>query len=70
MTGFFSLELAGAFSNEIDAARAHDMVSIKISGLHTLINFPVCCRRYRLIDRLMNFIENIIVLDFNLIIII
>ncbi|KAL2320812.1 hypothetical protein Fmac_029781 [Flemingia macrophylla] len=34
---------AGAFANEIDAARAHDMVSIKIGGLNTLTNFPVRC---------------------------
>ncbi|KAK7285545.1 hypothetical protein RJT34_20320 [Clitoria ternatea] len=33
----------GAYLTEIDAAKAHDMVSIKIQGLSTLTNFPVRC---------------------------
>ncbi|KAG5043373.1 hypothetical protein JHK87_007288 [Glycine soja] len=37
---FFSFELAGAYSTEADAAKAHDLVSVKIGGLKALTNFP------------------------------
>ncbi|KAK7336598.1 hypothetical protein VNO77_17144 [Canavalia gladiata] len=33
----------GGYSTEIEAARAHDLVSIKIWGVSTLTNFPVRC---------------------------
>ena len=42
---FSSSELAGAYSTEVDAAKAHDLVSVKIGGLKALTNFPVCHRR-------------------------
>ncbi|KAE9590751.1 putative transcription factor AP2-EREBP family [Lupinus albus] len=32
----------GGYSSEVEAARAHDLVSIKLYGLHTLTNLPVC----------------------------
>ncbi|RDX57894.1 AP2-like ethylene-responsive transcription factor AIL7, partial [Mucuna pruriens] len=33
----------GGYWTEIDAARAHDLLSIKMGGLTTLTNFPVRC---------------------------
>ncbi|KAL9331626.1 hypothetical protein ACSQ67_001236 [Phaseolus vulgaris] len=33
----------GAYSNEVDAAKAHDLVSIRIGGLKALTNFHVRC---------------------------
>ncbi|KAG4927907.1 hypothetical protein JHK82_053599 [Glycine max] len=33
----------GAYSTEVDAAKAHDLVSVKIGGLNALTNFPVRC---------------------------
>ncbi|KAH1258142.1 AP2-like ethylene-responsive transcription factor AIL6 [Glycine max] len=32
------------YSTEVDAAKAHDLVSVKIGGLKALTNFPVCHR--------------------------
>lgn len=34
--------LAGGYHREVDAARAYDLAALKIHGLYTSLNFPVC----------------------------
>ena len=45
----FLLLLPGAYSTEVDAAKAHDLVSIRIGGLKALTNCHVCFIHYRCI---------------------
>lgn len=37
---------AGRFDKEENAARAHDLVSLKFWGDAAQTNFPVCCDNY------------------------
>jgi len=36
------LDLVGGFKDELEAARAHDLIAIKIWGKFAYTNFPVC----------------------------
>jgi len=40
----YDLDLVGGFKDELEAARAHDLIAIKLWGKFAYTNFPVCHR--------------------------
>jgi hypothetical protein len=38
--------MVARFKSEVEAARAHDLIAIKMSGDSTITNFPVCIYLY------------------------
>lgn len=45
--------LAGGYHREVDAARAYDLAALKIHGLYTSLNFPVCDKFVRTLYKMV-----------------